>query len=647
MVYLRDYPPTQRAEEEEGSSADRAPLSDGAPRVVPLIGLLNAIGDRLGDLQALIKTPRSSIKPLPTVVGLLVPLTQERFRLIELYAELLHCSNMALVNRLESEPRPLYNDDGALVGGLDALIAIFGPVNEEPLSDGPLKESSSEDVPQTKSGETSCTLPKIPADVTTTVEANDDGKKTEELQKQASSKEEGGAVPAGVRMKQLFREHKVLDSCFDLFFQFPWNNFLHNVIYDLVQQTLNAKFSLIQPSSLASLQLAQSFFRETRIVDRLLDGVDANHLYQSQSKKGRLGNMGHLILIGDEVLKALENNPEEFHDIMKDLETNERWKAFVKGPIDEAREHAKLPLGGVMPVMSGILEATALMPATTDEVEDKLMATTSVPASGVGESGPMQLVDGIGGGGGGGVGKNAKERAKKRTKDEDGPEEEGESRGGEHASSRAGEAPKTSNYDQDQWDSSRASDPSSFRPSRLSDPSSNPPYAASIISNPTPFGFDDRFDAPPHAFPQRFEDPDQSGDHPGGFDDDFGALQEAEPRGLTRGTPRPTIRVAGPTEGGGGVSAGTSSSEQGSVTATAATATATEGGEEGAKEDDDEWGEFAGPPSQNSPAVLPPQHSVESADEDAWNDFDLMLHRTNITNINPPESSHPSSPPSK
>ncbi|PLW56365.1 hypothetical protein PCANC_03400 [Puccinia coronata f. sp. avenae] len=337
MVYLRDYPPPENAQDDEVSKNPK-PLSDSAPRVVPLIGLLNAIGDRLGDLQALIQSPRSSIKPLPTVVGLSVPLTQERFRLIELYAELLHCSNMALVNRLDSEPRPHYNDDGALVSGLDALISIFGATSSgdqhHKLSDG-CSPTTGVDSP----------------------EAADQGALVNEAEPpeaaaDPSDKKQQLPVPAGVRMKQLFLEHKILDSCFDLFFDFPWNNLLHNVIYDLVQQTLNAKFNILQPSGLASLQLAQSFFRDTRIVDRLLDGVDANDAYpcssrsQSKSKNGRTRNMGHLILIGDEVLKAVESNAEELEEIVKELETNARWKAFVNGPVEEARAHCKLPLGG-------------------------------------------------------------------------------------------------------------------------------------------------------------------------------------------------------------------------------------------------------------------------------------------------------------
>lgn len=49
-----------------------------------------------------------------------MPLTFERFRVCELYAEVLHCSNMTILNRLP-ETGPKYDEQGRLLGGLKAL----------------------------------------------------------------------------------------------------------------------------------------------------------------------------------------------------------------------------------------------------------------------------------------------------------------------------------------------------------------------------------------------------------------------------------------------------------------------------------------------------------------------------------------------
>ena len=53
-------------------------------------------------------------------MGSIAPLTFERYRICELYAELLHCSNMSLLNR-PADYDYLYDSEGRLQGGLSAL----------------------------------------------------------------------------------------------------------------------------------------------------------------------------------------------------------------------------------------------------------------------------------------------------------------------------------------------------------------------------------------------------------------------------------------------------------------------------------------------------------------------------------------------
>ena len=78
-------------------------------------------------------------EPIPTTLGPLIPLSFERFRICELYAELLHCSNMSLLNR-PPEFDALYDEEGRLKGGLPALedlarvIAIGSGGDEQSLS---------------------------------------------------------------------------------------------------------------------------------------------------------------------------------------------------------------------------------------------------------------------------------------------------------------------------------------------------------------------------------------------------------------------------------------------------------------------------------------------------------------------------------
>lgn len=58
---------------------------------------------------------------VPTSIGSITPLTLERFRICELYAELLHCSNMSLLNRPTGVEYQLYDSGGYLAGGWRAV----------------------------------------------------------------------------------------------------------------------------------------------------------------------------------------------------------------------------------------------------------------------------------------------------------------------------------------------------------------------------------------------------------------------------------------------------------------------------------------------------------------------------------------------
>lgn len=57
----------------------------------------------------------------------------------------------------------------------------------------------------------------------------------------------------------------------DLFFEYPWNNFLHNVIYDLLQQTFNGRMD-----NTLCRQLCLHVFTEDNLTSRILQGQAEN-----------------------------------------------------------------------------------------------------------------------------------------------------------------------------------------------------------------------------------------------------------------------------------------------------------------------------------------------------------------------------------
>ena len=61
--------------------------------------------------------------PVSTTVGQITPVTLERYRIYELFAEFLNCSNMLVLNR-PPEYDYLYDKQGRLRGGLAALEGL-------------------------------------------------------------------------------------------------------------------------------------------------------------------------------------------------------------------------------------------------------------------------------------------------------------------------------------------------------------------------------------------------------------------------------------------------------------------------------------------------------------------------------------------
>ena len=75
----------------------------------------------------------------------------------------------------------------------------------------------------------------------------------------------------GDYLKMQFVEAKVLPSVVDLFFAHPWNNFLHNVVYDILTQVLNGPMD-----KGFNRQLAVDLFTTGRLTEKIVHGQRAS-----------------------------------------------------------------------------------------------------------------------------------------------------------------------------------------------------------------------------------------------------------------------------------------------------------------------------------------------------------------------------------
>ncbi|RHZ72222.1 hypothetical protein CDV55_108477 [Aspergillus turcosus] len=156
-----------------------------------------------------------------------------------------------------------------------------------------------------------------------------------------------GQPVVGDYLKIMFVKNRVVPTILDFFFRFPWNNFLHNVVYDVVQQVFNGPMERGYNRSLAI-----DLFETGRITLAIVAGQKRSDEAQ-RTQRIRLGYMGHLTLIAEEVVKFSERHPPELLSptVMEGV-LNPEWIDYVEQTLSETRERDNAILGGVRPDMA-------------------------------------------------------------------------------------------------------------------------------------------------------------------------------------------------------------------------------------------------------------------------------------------------------
>ena len=118
-------------------------------------------------------------------------------------------------------------------------------------------------------------------------------------------------------------------------------------MYDVVQQVFNGQMERGYNRSLAI-----DLFETGRITERIIEGQQASDKAQAETHM-RLGYMGHLTLIAEEVLKFTERHPAELlsRTVLEKV-MDAAWIDYVEQTLAETRERDNAILGGVRPDMS-------------------------------------------------------------------------------------------------------------------------------------------------------------------------------------------------------------------------------------------------------------------------------------------------------
>ncbi|KAF9188813.1 hypothetical protein BGZ50_001126 [Haplosporangium sp. Z 11] len=389
---------------------------------VDLSDLLKVLASRIEDFKDLLVVPRSVTGPIETSIGKQVPLGFERLKICEMFAELLHCSNMAVLN---SRPIISVSSDGTVKVPTvaadqpfqhfqsqhvkeEADTALAGAVagNEPAKVEQEPKGSTENEKEQTLKSDdqaeqtqptASAVEPKNEAENATEKQSEKPTEKiensaaTQAVDDQATPKaspplapvatsvssttgttishataDNEVLIPVGDFLKLQFVDHRIIPTCFDLFFQFPWNNFLHTVVYDMVHQVFHRPMgdigrpdvngTYIPPRNDQGItegwnrRLTISIFKDGQLTKRITDAQRLCDQECAQPKGVRLGYMGHLTYIADETVKLLElYSQTSLLSMLQEFIDADDWWSYVSKTLKETKERDAQILGGSRP----------------------------------------------------------------------------------------------------------------------------------------------------------------------------------------------------------------------------------------------------------------------------------------------------------
>eukprot|EP01114_Cavostelium_apophysatum_P017377 TRINITY_DN5152_c0_g1_i1.p1 TRINITY_DN5152_c0_g1~~TRINITY_DN5152_c0_g1_i1.p1 ORF type:complete len:499 (-),score=146.35 TRINITY_DN5152_c0_g1_i1:31-1527(-) len=108
----------------------------------------------------------------------------------------------------------------------------------------------------------------------------------------------------------------VFNTCISLFFQYPWNNFLHNIIEWLIQAVLSRDND----------EIKVHLTRDCKLIDQICEASRLNDEDCAKPKGTRRGYMGHITSITVGILNCAESTPA----VEKILLENEAWATYLK-----------------------------------------------------------------------------------------------------------------------------------------------------------------------------------------------------------------------------------------------------------------------------------------------------------------------------
>lgn len=312
--------------------------------------LLTVFGDKIADFNELLMRTNDETT-LKTTFGEIEPLGFERFKICELIAELLHCSNMALLNDNKGFEVVRIRDELRLkMKEFDAVGFKYNEVIELPSEDWKPSLDAERELSKkfdhdnkTDDDDYNDTIDSFNSKMHESNLGNNSGDEEEPHANANLTEEQIRAGPVvGDFLKIALFDTQIISNILSMFFKFPWNNFLHNVVFDIVQQVLNGSMDIG-----FNKFLAIDIFHSGDITHKITEGQRLCTEYEEENLGLRLGYMGHLTLIAEEVVKFIQLYPvSTVSELIDQKIEDEIWEGYVSHVLYDTRKKYNAILGG-------------------------------------------------------------------------------------------------------------------------------------------------------------------------------------------------------------------------------------------------------------------------------------------------------------
>ncbi|GMM58215.1 hypothetical protein DAKH74_048310 [Maudiozyma humilis] len=290
---------------------------------------------------------------LDTSFGKIEPVGFERFKICELIAELLHCSNMSLLNEKRAPQ---------VIAERDTAREAFVKKQEENSAEGEEMTTQLNSLQLTSSSQ-----PMELDEVTQeTIEESDVIDDSDEAMQKLQNE-----PVVGDELKIALFDTQIITTILEMLFHFSWNNFLHNVVFDIIQQVFNGPLKIS-----FNKYLIKDLLSRAEITNAIIRG-DAESAKREKENGMRLGYMGHLTLIAEEIVKFsiyLDELKLSFTSpVISERLADQDWKHYIDTTLMDTREKYDMVLGEIVDENGEIINdnGDANMDYNDDNMQDE------------------------------------------------------------------------------------------------------------------------------------------------------------------------------------------------------------------------------------------------------------------------------------